>query len=182
MPSSHGFHDLRGDLQSRVDVTVDRFRRGAFANPQGPAVAGGQHHGDHLVGAELLAQRPPGGVHARVQEPFLDGHQQMVSQDAEEDMGLGATFEVMENGRSPADSSSLGRPLPRASARCRRTRSRRRSGPGDRSSARSRRQVWRRPLSSRGLLATSAPSAQRRSPCASSGPRADTSLSSPIAW
>ncbi|MGH9397960.1 MAG: hypothetical protein ACRD18_14055 [Terriglobia bacterium] len=44
------------------------------------------------------AHGPPRSVQAAIQEPLLDDRQQMVSRDAEEDMGLGAAFEVMEDG------------------------------------------------------------------------------------
>src|ERR1035438_6563254 len=62
------------------------------------AIAGRQNDGDHLVGAELLAQGPPRGVDIAIQKSLLDGRQQMVGQNAEENVGLGATLQMMEDG------------------------------------------------------------------------------------
>ena len=50
------------------------------------------------MGAELLTDRPPGGVNAGLQEPVLDGRQQVVGQHTQENMRLRPVFEVMKNG------------------------------------------------------------------------------------
>ncbi len=105
MPGFDGLHNLCRDLERRVDFPVDWFRGGALANLQDLPVGGGQHHGDHLVGAQLLAQGPPRGVHTAIQESLLNRHQQMISQDAEEDMSLRAFFEM------DADGPNCGREL-----------------------------------------------------------------------
>src|SRR3989449_3280369 len=60
------------------------------------------------MGAELLPQRPPGSVQAAIQVSFLHRHQEMVGQDAEEDMSLRALFEMMEDG--PLHQRTLHRP------------------------------------------------------------------------
>src|SRR5207248_6214596 len=95
MPSLDRLHRY---LQRRIDFSVDRFRSGALANLQHLTFFGGQHHCDDLVRAQLFAQGPPGGVHTAIQEALLDGYQQMVGQDTEEDMRLRALFQMMEDG------------------------------------------------------------------------------------
>lgn len=72
MPGFDRLHDLHGYLEG---FSVDRFRGGALANLKDPPLLSGQHHGDHLMGAELLSQSPPRGVHSPIQKSFLHGHQ-----------------------------------------------------------------------------------------------------------
>ncbi|MGH9452050.1 MAG: hypothetical protein ACRD11_16185 [Terriglobia bacterium] len=50
------------------------------------------------MGSQARVYGPPRSVQATIQKPLLDGRQQMVRRDAEEDMGLGAAFEVMKDG------------------------------------------------------------------------------------
>src|SRR5438045_2949770 len=49
------------------------------------------------MGSELIANGSPGGVHAGLQEAVLDGGQQMVSQHAKKNVGLGAVLQMMKN-------------------------------------------------------------------------------------
>ncbi len=79
MPGFDRLHDLRGDLEGRVDFTVDRLRAGALTNLEDSPLLRGQHHGDHLMGAELLPQGPPRGLLTPIPKAFLDGHQEVVS-------------------------------------------------------------------------------------------------------
>ena len=97
-PALDGFHDLAGNVQSGVDVPGNRLRGGAFANLQDLSIARGQQDGDYLVRAKLLAQRPPRGKHAAIQEWLPDRHQQMVSQHAQENMRPSAMLQLVEDG------------------------------------------------------------------------------------
>ncbi len=98
VPRFRGLHNLRRNPQSRIDFPMDRFRRRSLADFQNLAVCHRQHHRNHLMRAQLLAQAPPRRVHSPIQEPLLDGHEQVISQDAEKDMRLHAIFELMKNG------------------------------------------------------------------------------------
>ena len=50
------------------------------------------------MSAQLLAEGPPRGVDIAIQKSFLDCDQQVISQQAEENVRLGAPLEVMEDG------------------------------------------------------------------------------------
>ncbi len=52
------------------------------------------------MGAELLANAPPRCVNPFVQEPFLNGHQQMIRQDAQEDVCLRSVGDLSLKGFS----------------------------------------------------------------------------------
>ena len=69
---------------------MDGLGRRPLPDAQGLPVRRRQHHRDDLVRGELLAQRGPRRVHALVQEAFLDRDEQVVGEDAEEDVGLHA--------------------------------------------------------------------------------------------
>lgn len=59
-------------------MAVLGFRGSGFADGQYAAMMiFGQDDGDDLMGSELIANGPPGGVHAGLQEPVLDGGQEM---------------------------------------------------------------------------------------------------------
>ncbi len=73
VPGFHGFHNLQRDLERRVDLTMGWLRGGCFSDLYDPAMGGGQHHGDHLVSAELLTQAPPRGVNVLIEKPLLNG-------------------------------------------------------------------------------------------------------------
>src|SRR5215471_790599 len=73
-----GLHDFHGDAQRCIDRAMRRLWCGALPNLHCLPVAGWEHHCDDLMGAELLAEAPPGRVRALVQELFLDGHEQVV--------------------------------------------------------------------------------------------------------
>jgi hypothetical protein len=77
MPHCHQLFDLGRDLQRRIDCSVRRFQRSAFANFQDSALARGLRHGDHWLGAELPAQSPTRGAQRAVQESLLVGHEQI---------------------------------------------------------------------------------------------------------
>src|SRR5438093_7185428 len=77
-----GLHDFHGDAQRFIDSAMCRLWGGALTNLQRLPVTDWEHHCHDLVGAELLAEAPPGRVCALVQELFLDGYQQVVGQDA----------------------------------------------------------------------------------------------------
>jgi len=51
-----------------------------------------------LMRRELLTERGPRGMESRIQEQFLDGHQQVVRQHAEEDVRLDPMLPMMEDG------------------------------------------------------------------------------------
>lgn len=98
VPAFHRSHNLRRNPERRVDFPVNRLRRSAPVDFQNPAIGRVKHHGDHLMSAQLLVQAPLRSVHPAIQESLLDGHQQVISQNAEEDMRLGAMPQVMKNG------------------------------------------------------------------------------------
>src|SRR5205814_2133621 len=80
------------------NLAVLRFRASGFADGQYAAMMiFGQDDGDDLMGSELIANGSPGGVHAGLQEAVLDGGQQMVSQHAKKNVGLGAVLQMMKN-------------------------------------------------------------------------------------
>src|SRR5438046_9985825 len=49
------------------------------------------------MGSELLANGSAGGVDDGLQEAVIDGGQQMVSQHAKKNVGLGAVLQMMKN-------------------------------------------------------------------------------------
>src|SRR5207237_3909577 len=81
-----------------VSVSLLMVRDSVLADGQYAAlVIFGQDNADDLMGSELIANGPPGGVHAGLQEAVLDGGQQMVSQHAKKNVGLGAVLQMMKN-------------------------------------------------------------------------------------
>ena len=92
-----GLHDLHRNTQRCIDRTMGRLWGGTLPNFHELPVAGREHHRHDLVGAELLAEAPPGRVRALVQELFLDGDQQVVGQDAQKNVRLGAPLQVVED-------------------------------------------------------------------------------------
>ena len=48
-------------------------------------------------GHQLLAESAPRGVGVTIQKSLLDSRQQMVSQDTEKDVGLGAILQMMKD-------------------------------------------------------------------------------------
>ena len=98
MPSLDGLQNIGRNPKSGVDLAVLRFGSGGFTDFQDSAVfIFGQNDRDDLVCAELLANGPPGGVNSSLQEPVLDGGQQMVSQHTKEDVSLCPVLQMMEN-------------------------------------------------------------------------------------
>jgi len=73
VPSSDRLDHFEGHPERNVDLPMDRFRGGRFADLEDLAVASGQNDGDHPMGAGLLAQGRPRGVNARTEESLLDG-------------------------------------------------------------------------------------------------------------
>src|SRR5262249_25997138 len=92
-----GLHDLHRHPQRFIDRTMGRLWGGTLTNFHQVPVAGREHHRHDLVGAELLAQAPPRRVRALVEELFLDGHEQVVGQDAEENVRLRAPLQVVKD-------------------------------------------------------------------------------------
>ena len=89
MPSFDGLQNVDRNPKRGVDLAVLGFGNGGFADFQDSTVfIFGQNNRDDLVRAELLANGPPGGVNSGLQEPVLDGGEQMVSQHAKEDVSL----------------------------------------------------------------------------------------------
>jgi hypothetical protein len=72
LPVLNGQEDSLGDAQGLVDMLMDLFGPGVTADSQDPSIAGGQAHGDDLMGGKLLSQSFPGGVNAAIQERSLD--------------------------------------------------------------------------------------------------------------
>src|SRR5215831_15033564 len=83
-----GLHDLHRNTQRFIDRTMGRLWGGTLPNFHQVPVAGREHHRHDLVGAELLAQAPPRRVRPLIQELFFDGDQQVVRQDAEDNVRL----------------------------------------------------------------------------------------------
>ncbi len=96
-PGLHRLHDLRGDVQGRVDRLVPRFRRRPLADLEHVPIARGQDHCHDLMRCELLAKRRPGCMDARIQEQLLDGNQEVVGQHAEEDVRLHPMLQAVED-------------------------------------------------------------------------------------
>ena len=98
MPGFDGFQNVGRNPKGGVDLAVLRFGSGGFTDFQDSAVfIFGQNDRDDLVCAELLANGPPGGVNSSLQEPVLDGGQQMVSQDAKENVSLCPVLQMMKD-------------------------------------------------------------------------------------
>jgi hypothetical protein len=98
VPGSFGPHDLGRNLKGGVDFTVYGFGSRTLADFQGLAAAGGEHDRNDLMSAQLLAQRPPRRMHARIQKSSLHRHQQMIGQEAKKDVGRGPPFDLMKDG------------------------------------------------------------------------------------
>ena len=94
---AHRLDDVRGDAEQIVELLVDGLGCGSAADGKDVAIGGGQVDGDHLVGGELFADRAPGSVEPAVAKGLLDGHQQVVSEHAQEDVRLHSLLEVMED-------------------------------------------------------------------------------------
>ena len=89
VPGFGGFHDVGRNAKRGVDLAVLGLGSGGFADFQYSAVfIFGQNDGDDLMRAEFLANGPPGGVNSSLQEPVLDGGQQMVGQHTKENVSL----------------------------------------------------------------------------------------------
>src|SRR5712691_9612861 len=97
MPGLHRLHDLERNLEGGVDLALYRFRDGPLSDLQDPAVRAWQYDRYDLMRAELLADAPPGGVHPLVQEALFDRDQQVIRQDAQEDVRLCSILKVVEN-------------------------------------------------------------------------------------
>ena len=93
----HRLHDLGGDVQGPVDRLVPGLRRRSLADLEHVPGARGQDHAHDLVRGQFRAQRCPGGMDARIQEPLLDGDQQVVGQHAEEDVRLHPVRQPVED-------------------------------------------------------------------------------------
>ena len=96
-PGFDRLHDFHRDAESGVDFSVQRFGGCGFPDFQHAAVGCGQNNGRDLMGAELLANAPPRSVNPGLQEPVLDGRQQVIGQHTKEDVGLGPVFQMMKN-------------------------------------------------------------------------------------
>jgi len=97
VPGFHRSGDLFRDLQRFIDLTVYGLRSAALSDSEKIAMGRGQDHRDDLVGAQLLPESPPRGMHPLVPEAFLDGDQKMIGQHAEKNMSLDPMLEVVEN-------------------------------------------------------------------------------------
>ena len=84
-------------LEHTIDLSVHVVRSGCLADLQDPAIGRGQHDGRDLVGRQLPPQRGPRRMAPLVETPLLDGHEEMVGEHAEEDVGLHAVLEVVED-------------------------------------------------------------------------------------
>lgn len=99
MPGFDGVQDIGRNPKGGVDLAVLGLGRRGFADCQKSAVfIFGQNDSDDLVCGELLANGPPGGVNSGLQEPMLDGGEQMIGQHAKEDVSLCPILQMMENG------------------------------------------------------------------------------------
>ena len=97
MPSFNRFHDIGRYAKRGVDVAVQWFGRCGFPDFEHATVRCGQNDCRYLVSAELLAKSLPGSVNASLQEPVLDGGQQVVGQHTKEDVRLCPVFQMMKN-------------------------------------------------------------------------------------
>src|SRR5215468_1693609 len=98
MPGFDGLYDMGRNAERGVDLAVLGFGSGGFPDFQYSAVRIlGENDGDDLMRTQLLANGPPRGMNARLQEPMLDGGQQMVSQNAKENVGLCPVLQMMKD-------------------------------------------------------------------------------------
>src|ERR1035437_8388935 len=86
------------NAQDLVDPLVLWLWSGRLANADLLPVARGQHHRDHLVGGQSFSQRGPGGVDVLIQKTLLHRGQQMISQNAKEDVGLDPLRQMVKDG------------------------------------------------------------------------------------
>ena len=73
------------------------FRRGRLPDTQLHAALSWQDDRVHLVRLQLLSYRCPGGMHSLIQQRLFNRDQQMIRQDAQENMGFYPALFVMEN-------------------------------------------------------------------------------------
>ena len=68
-----------------------------FPNFQHTTIRSGQDDSHDLMRAELLSEARPRPVNPRLQEPMLDGCQEVIGQHTKKDVSLGPIFEVLKN-------------------------------------------------------------------------------------
>ena len=67
------------------------------SRPHG-TVVGGQDYGANLMGAQDRPEGVPRGVDALVKQRLLNGHQDMVGHQGQEDVGVGPALDLMVYG------------------------------------------------------------------------------------
>lgn len=97
LPGLYRLHDLQRNLERRVDLAMNGLRDGPLSDLQDSTICGWQYDRNDLMRAELLADAPPGGVNPLVQESLFDSNQQVIRQDAQEDVRLRSILKVVEN-------------------------------------------------------------------------------------
>ena len=86
-----------GDVEGVIDEPVLLLRRRPLPDLEQTTFRRREHHRDHLMGGELIAQSLPRGMNLLSSETGLNGDQQVVGQHAEKDVGLDSVLELMEN-------------------------------------------------------------------------------------
>ena len=97
-PCVDGFDDARRDVELTVDVEDVRLGGGGLSDAQAGAAVSRQDDGADVMGLEGVAYGCPGGVDVLVEQGLLDGGQEMVGEQAEEDVAIDAMRGTMEDG------------------------------------------------------------------------------------
>ena len=98
LPGLYWTYDLYRHPKGLVQNPVVGLGGRAATNPQNSVLVRRQHDRRNLVRGQQVANRRPGRVNLLTQQRRLDGNQQVICQDAEEDVRFYPVLEMMENG------------------------------------------------------------------------------------